>query len=163
MTSEIILLFVFFSFIVLLLLFPVLCYKRLFLEKAYVAMYLLIWFVVTMVNVCNCVISTNVYCFFSFLIAIVIVSTIIVAHLLKAYLKSLFSSLIETSFGERCASRVFFYRDYISTYISKGYVIYVYKTEELLLYHSLKEIINESHLHIVTEMDKKNKKHFFKL
>lgn len=154
MTDKVSLLFLLCILVILLCLFPILCYKRIFLEKEFAVMYSLIWSIVTMLQVINSIFAIQVFLVFSLFIVLVIVCTFIVAYFLKKYLKMLFSSLIEISFDENCTSKIFIFRDAISSHISKGYIIYVYNTEKLILYHSLDDVVLDRHRQIVSKLDK---------
>ena len=144
--------------VALFFLFLLLCYKRVFLEKQFSILYSLIWSIVTIFQIANFAFIAERYLIFSLFITITIAGTITVGHFLKKYLKTLFSSLIELSFDERCTSQIVIFSDAIVTRISKGYVIYVYDTEKIFTYHSIEDIVLGRHRQIVLGLERIERK-----
>ena len=158
MTDKITLLLLLCLLVVLFFLFLILCYKRVFLEKYFSVLYFLIWSTVTMFEIINSAFAAELYLIFSIFITIAMACTISIAYFLKKYLKTLFSSLIELSFGERCTSQIVIFKDAIGTLISKGYIVYVYDTEKIFTYHSIDDITLGRHRRIALKLDRMERK-----
>ena len=158
MTDKIALMMLVCTSVVLFFLFLIFCYKRVFLENLFSLAYVLIWSIVTLIQTINSTLTAKGYLVFSLFVAATIVCIIMVGRFLKKYLRTLFSSLIELSYDEKCASKVVLFRDAMGTRIGKGYIIYVYSTENIYTYHSLEDITLERHRKIALRLNRIDRK-----
>jgi len=143
MTVESIILFSLCFATINFIIFCVLCYKRIFVEKQISIIYVIIWAILTAFQLLSKLYCSKVYIAFSLIVLAYIIITLIVAYVLKKYLKRMFIHLINLSFNNTCISRIIIYRHTIITHIEAGYVIYDCTTEKFHLYKDLNGIVDK--------------------
>ena len=154
MNYNILLLPVLFTAAILVLVFTIMCVKRIFLEKQFAVLYIVLWLVLSVIQVKTAILPSNVYWMITTFISIFVIMMFVVALMLKRYLKLAFSSLIQITYKACCIKPIIIQKNYIGSQICNGYVVFDSSIEKLFFYTSIDEIVLKPHFKIISKLNK---------